>query len=95
MATDEDDLAEEDADYLRRLAAKAKAQSPFPITAAIKNPENGEEQDDLDFYGDDLDDDDEEGALDLYTTPLDDENCLVDEYVIFKETMQSNLKIRY
>lgn len=41
----------------------------------------------------DDDDDDEDGAaetaLETYTTPLDSEDCPIDEYVIFKEVMQS------
>lgn len=31
----------------------------------------------------------EETALESYTTPLDEENCLIDEYVAFKEILQS------
>lgn len=42
---------------------------------------------------DDDDDDDysagEETALECYATPLDDDECPVDEYVIFKEVLMS------
>lgn len=34
----------------------------------------------------------EETALETYTTPLDDENCSIDEYVAFKEVLQSKYK---
>lgn len=38
---------------------------------------------------DSLDDDEaEETALESYQTPLDEENCPVDEYVIFKQILQ-------
>lgn len=30
----------------------------------------------------------EETALESYTTPLDEESCSVDEYVVFKEVLQ-------
>jgi hypothetical protein len=47
---------------------------------------------------DDDDDDDsdysagEETALECYSTPLDDDECTVDEYIIFKEVLQSKPK---
>ena len=52
-------------------------------------------QDDED---DDDDDDDfsagEETALECYATPLDDDDCPIDEYVIFKEVLLSKSCIR-
>lgn len=52
-------------------------------------------QDDL--SDDDSDDDfapPEETALETYTTPLDEENCSIDEYVAFKEVLQSKFKMQ-
>lgn len=45
----------------------------------------------LDVDGSDIDDDDlnEETELEIYTTPLDEDNCEIDEYVVFKEVFQS------
>jgi hypothetical protein len=41
---------------------------------------------------DSLDDDEaEETALESYQTPLDEDNCPVDEYIIFKQILQSEL----
>ncbi|KAG1666608.1 Importin-7 [Nymphon striatum] len=88
LATDEDDLEDEDAAYLNKIIAKAKANSPFPVTAAtVTNPENGEQQNDLRFL-EDSDDEDYEDPLEIYTTPLDEDNCPVDEYISFKDTLQ-------
>jgi hypothetical protein len=47
---------------------------------------NGDLSDDDD---DDEDDDIEETALESYETPLDKEECPIDEYAIFKGLMQS------
>ncbi|KAK6629508.1 hypothetical protein RUM43_003325 [Polyplax serrata] len=45
----------------------------------------------LDVDGSDIDDDDlnEETELEIYTTPLDEDNCEIDEYVVFKEVFQN------
>jgi hypothetical protein len=85
LASDEDDIDDTAPDYLERLQEKVvSAKAPFPITAVIKDEE--EEEDDEDEYDDDgL----EETALESYTTPLDEDDCPVDEYNIFKEVMQN------
>lgn len=52
---------------------------------------NDEDDDDDDEY----DDEAEETALESYTTPLDADDCLVDEYQVFMQVMHSqypNLK---
>ncbi|XP_076310776.1 importin-7 msk isoform X2 [Tachypleus tridentatus] len=76
LESDEDEIDDEGTDYLERLARKAKAKSPFNITSST--------------IEDDDDDDDEEGeetALESYTTPIDDEDNFIDEYVIFKDVI--------
>ena len=46
----------------------------------------------LDVGSDNEDDDlNEETELESYTTPLDEDNCEIDEYVVFKEVFQSML----
>ncbi len=47
---------------------------------------------DADSEDDDDDEDyeaNEETALESYNTPLDEDNCPIDEYIVFKEIMQS------
>jgi hypothetical protein len=46
--------------------------------------EDGEEDDD----DDDDDEEEEETALEGYTTPLDVDNCEIDEYIIFKQVLE-------
>uniref|UniRef100_A0A4D5RV83 Importin-7 n=3 Tax=Ixodes TaxID=6944 RepID=A0A4D5RV83_IXOSC len=82
LDSDEDDV--EGQDYLQRLARQAKKESPFPVTSATI--EDDQEDDDED---DEEDDDEEETALESFTTPLDEEDCPVDEYMVFKEVMQA------
>lgn len=40
----------------------------------------------------DYDEENEETAFEMYTTPLDEETCDIDEYVVFKQVLQSMLK---
>lgn len=85
LDSDEDDV--EGQDYLQRLARQAKKESPFPVTSATI--EDDQEDDDED---DEEDDDEEETALESFTTPLDEEDCPVDEYMVFKEVMQGECR---
>ena len=85
---------------------KSSGQSPFPITAVIKDLPGDEEEDEED---DDDEDEEEETALEGnktgpqtkneigtkskcfsagYTTPLDVDNCEIDEYIIFKQVLE-------
>nr|CAD7441129.1 unnamed protein product [Timema bartmani] len=83
LSSDEDEIDDTGAEYLEKLQEKVtKAGGPFNVAAYIQ----GEEDDDSD---DEDYEPNEETALEGYTTPLDEENCLVDEYVIFKEILQS------
>ncbi|PSN35756.1 Importin-7 [Blattella germanica] len=47
------------------------------------------QEDDTDDDSDDDYEANEETALESYTTPLDEENCNIDEYIVFKEVLQS------
>jgi hypothetical protein len=46
------------------------------------------QDEDTDDDSDDEYEANEETALESYTTPLDEESCNVDEYVVFKEVLQ-------
>lgn len=74
--------------HLRRLVHNLNQNSPFPITSATIE---GIEEDDVSDTESDLYDDDEyeQTALESYTTPIDDEDCPVDEYVDFKATLET------
>ena len=91
LSSDEDDIDQEGQDYIERLqqrVSKASANSPFPVTTVIKDlPADGDDSDDDDDDDDD-EDDEEETALEGYITPLDVENCQIDEYVIFKQVLE-------
>ena len=52
----------------------------------------GEESDEDD---DDDDDESEETALESYETPLDKEDCDIEEYQIFKTVLESKLKHKH
>ncbi|XP_075230091.1 importin-7 msk [Lycorma delicatula] len=91
LSSDEDEVDETSQEYLEVLQdkiskSKKLQNTPFTVTTAIQNI-------DPDDDDDDDDDDDfeppEETALESYTTPLDEENCTVDEYVAFKEVLQT------
>lgn len=73
LESDEDDIDEEGQEYLERLQEKAT------------------DSEDDDYEDDDDDDDDgtAETALDTYTTPLDADDCPIDEYIIFKEVLHN------
>jgi len=84
LSSDEDDLNEADAEYLEKLQEKVKnkkVMSPFNINSVTIEDEEDEDSDE-DYIPPD------ETVLESYTTPLDEENCPVDEYVVFKEVLQ-------
>ncbi|KAH7953510.1 hypothetical protein HPB49_009578 [Dermacentor silvarum] len=83
LDSDEDELDDEGQEYLSRLARRAKKGSPFPVTSATIEDDPEDDEDD-----EDEEDDEEETALESFTTPLDEEDCPVDEYQVFKEVMQ-------
>ncbi|XP_023238428.1 importin-7-like, partial [Centruroides sculpturatus] len=84
LESDEDDIDEKETEYLERISAKAKMKSPFPITSTTIQDDDDDDDDD-----DEEEDGIEETALESYTTPLDEEETPVDEYIIFKDLLQS------
>jgi len=79
LSSDEDDIDEDGVEYLEQLDVKLKkASAPFPMST----------EDDDDYEDEDDDDEDnEETPLECFGTPLDEEDCVVDEYVVFKEVI--------
>jgi len=75
LGSDEDDIDEEGAEYLEKLQK----------TRQSMEASNEDEDDDDDDVEDDEGDD--ETALENYNTPLDEEDCEIDEYVVFKQVL--------
>lgn len=85
LESDEDEIDDVGDEYLEKLeekVSKSAGAAPFSITSSIQD----EEEDDEDG---ELDEEMDETALESFTTPLDKDDCDVDEYWIFKELMQS------
>ncbi|KAK7864998.1 hypothetical protein R5R35_000025 [Gryllus longicercus] len=84
LSSDEDDIDESNQEYLELLQEKVanKAPNAFNITASIQDDDGDDESDD-EYEAN------EETALESYSTPLDEENCTVDEYIVFKEVLQN------
>ncbi|XP_013147479.1 PREDICTED: importin-7 isoform X1 [Papilio polytes] len=81
LSSDEDDIEEMNNEYLEnlaRMAVKNSAEQNVNLIAKLEEIES--EDDDDDFVPD-------ESAIECYTTPLDDKDCPVDEYVNFKNAL--------
>ncbi|XP_049819869.1 importin-7 isoform X2 [Aethina tumida] len=86
LSSDEDEIDDQGQDYLEALSRRAVNQtqnSAMPVSAAF-NDIDADASDDSDSEYDPS----EETVLEAYTTPLDDEDCDVDEYLAFKHVMQ-------
>lgn len=85
LSSDEDDIDEEGQEYLeslQRQVTAAGAVGGFPINATINDISAGSDDSDSDYENEDT-------VLEAYSTPLDEEDCDIDEYMVFKEVMQS------
>lgn len=85
LSSDEDDIDELGPEYFENLSQKAiksGAVAGFPVSATIADVDDSSENSDSDYDGEN-----EEMVLEAYTTPLDADDCDVDEYVAFKEVM--------
>ncbi|CAH2035753.1 unnamed protein product, partial [Iphiclides podalirius] len=83
LSSDEDDIEEMNNEYLEnlaRMAVKQGAQQGLSITAKV---EEYDSDDDVDEFEPD------ETAIECYTTPLDEKDCPIDEYVKFKNTLSA------
>ncbi|KAI4503803.1 hypothetical protein M0802_001206 [Mischocyttarus mexicanus] len=90
LSSDEDEIDDASQEYLEKLQEKAtrsSGQHGFNISASIQDVQadhrSDDDEDESEYDGN------EETALESYSTPLDSEESNQDEYVIFKEVMQS------
>lgn len=87
LSSDEDEIDDQGQDYLESLsrrATTAMAPQGMNITATINDIEDNSDDEDSDFEPT------EETVLETYTTPIDEEDCEVDEYQAFKQVMTGN-----
>ncbi|XP_030762779.1 importin-7 isoform X2 [Sitophilus oryzae] len=84
LSSDEDEIDDQGQDYLESLGKKALAAGQnqgMAIEATINDIEDVSDDEDSDYEPN------EETVLESYTTPLDEEDCEVDEYLVFKQIM--------
>lgn len=67
---------------LQRQVTASGAAAGFPINATINDIAADSDDSDSDYENEDT-------VLEAYSTPLDEEDCDIDEYMVFKEVMQS------
>lgn len=79
LGSDEDDV-NDDLGYLETISNNIRKKSPFVVTSSnIVDDTSDEDEEECD----------DETAYEDFTTSLDDEDCPVDEYVVFKEVLNS------
>lgn len=88
MSSDEDEIDDASQEYLEKLqdkVEKASAQHGVNVNSLIldSHRSDDDDDDDSDYEGN------EETTLECYITPLDFDENNQDEYVVFKEVMQS------
>lgn len=86
LSSDEDEIDEQGQEYLETLSRRALAAGAatgFPINSTINDISADTDDSDSDYEAN------EETALEAYGTPLDEEDCDIDEYMVFKEVMTS------
>jgi len=83
LDSDEDEIDEDGQAYLESLQEKVNKASgaPFKVTATMGEDEDSDSDEDDEYDGC------EETSLEAYTTPLDEDDCVVDEYNIFKDVL--------
>ncbi|CAH1099995.1 unnamed protein product [Psylliodes chrysocephalus] len=84
LSSDEDEIDDQGQDYLENLskrATNALTAQGINANATINDINDNSEDEDSDFEPN------EETVLESYTTPLDEEDCDVDEYQAFKQIM--------
>nr|XP_034824409.1 importin-7-like [Maniola hyperantus] len=83
LSSDDDEIDQTNTEYLENLARMATKNSTLQgINMTAKIEEYDSEDDDDDFEPD-------ETAIECYTTPLDENDCTVDEYISFKNTLST------
>lgn len=86
LSTDDDEIDDQAQDYLESLARKVKKEGA-KAGLTINDVNNDENSEDSDYEGDEDYDALDETPLESYTTPLDEADCPVDEYIVFKEVI--------
>lgn len=89
LSSDEDEIDEVGNEYLEKLqerVSKKANNNAFAVNAQLQDADSEDDDDDEDYEAN------EETALESYNTPLDEDNCPIDEYIVFKDIMQ-NLQI--
>lgn len=86
LSTDEDEINEDGEDYLETLQERIKtknANAAFSISTDITNDDDDDDDEDDDEDYDAA----EETPLESYSTPLDEEESEIDEYILFKNVL--------
>lgn len=91
LSSDEDDIDEEGQEYMENLQRKAASAA---TTAGLQMASTIEDDDEDDDSDSDYEPN-EETILETFTTPLDEEECDIDEYIVFKEVMQRKPRNSY
>ncbi|XP_022334260.1 importin-7-like isoform X2 [Crassostrea virginica] len=86
---DSDDEDDEDDDEVNEELASSEDEIDEEGAQYIEKLERAANNEDDDSDGEFTDDGTEETALESYQTPLDEETCAVDEYMIFKTVLQN------
>lgn len=84
LSSDEDEIDDQGQDYLENLSKQVLnrgSAAGMAISGTINDIEDISDDDDSDYEAN------EETLLETYTTPLDEEDCDVDEYMAFKQVM--------
>lgn len=88
--SDDDDDDDDDGDYDHEALASDEDEVDEEGQQYLEKLEKSVNHDGDSSDDDSLDDDEaEETALESYQTPLDEDNCPVDEYIIFKQILQN------
>lgn len=82
LSSDEDDIDDMNSEYYENLARMVVRNSVMQGVSVNAKIEDYEESDD-----DDEDYEPEDAAIECFTTPLDDKDCTIDEYIQFKKTL--------
>ncbi|XP_034839761.1 importin-7-like isoform X1 [Maniola hyperantus] len=83
LSSDDDDIDQMNSEYLEnlaRMATKNSTQQGINMTAKIEEYDSEDDEDDFEP---------DETAIECYTTPLDENDCTVDEYIKFKNTLST------
>lgn len=92
LSSDEDEIDDVSQDYLERLEEKVMKSPQGHMFTVVNSSQSGQAEHKSDDEEDDEDSEfeaNEETALESYITPLDSDDTNQDEYIVFKEIMQS------